>query len=155
MNKRMAAIIKMLSSTSDGEVVNAARMLGRMLKDHGKDWNDLGEYLSRWNTISDRENTAKPAAAPPRHTTTNAVKPGWERRTNSDLPPVDIDIVKDQVEELLSNWLSRLNRKDSNFIESMSESFDLYGKNTFVSHAQANWVQSLYIQYIDNKGRRR
>lgn len=152
MNKRMASIIKMLSSTSDGEVVNAARMLGRMLKDNGKDWNDLGEYLSRWNATAAPQPPA-PATPPPRHTTTNAVRPGWERRATET--PVDTDLVKEQVEELLSNWLARLPRKDSNFIETMAESFELYGKRTFISSAQASWVQSLYTQYVDNKGRRR
>jgi hypothetical protein len=151
MNKRMAAIIKMLSSTSDGEVVNAARMLGRMLKDNGKDWNDLGEYLSRWNSFSVPDPST--VVAPPRHTTTNSVRPGWERRATEQ--PVDRDLVKSQIEELMEGWIAKLNRKDTNFIEGLSDRFELYGERTIISPAQAGLVQSLYTQYVENKGRRR
>lgn len=150
MNKRMAAIIKMLSSTSDGEVVNAARLLGRTLKDHGKDWNDLGEYLSRWNVLAAPEPTV---VTTPRHTTTNAVRPGWERRASDT--PVDYALVKEQLDAIASAWLHKLSRKDSNFIESLAESFDLYGDRTRISPSQAGWVQNLYTQYVLNNGRRR
>lgn len=153
MNKKMVAVIKMLSATNDAEVLIAARALGRLLREHGKDWNDLGEYLARWNPIADKEYSVTPAAAPPRHTTTNAVKPGWERRAGSG--SVDIEIVRSQIDDLMSYHLAKLSRKDSNFIEGLSESFDMYGSNTFISSAQAAWVQSLYTQYVDNKGRRR
>lgn len=150
MNKRMASIIKMLSSTSDGEVVNAARMLGRTLNQHGKDWNDLGEYLSRWSAISEQE--AAPVTPPPRHTTTNSVRPGWERRASEQ--PVDHKLVKQRVDELLDH-LAKLSRKDLNFIEGIAERFDLYGVRTQISSAQQAWVESLYTQYVENKGRRR
>jgi hypothetical protein len=154
VNKRMVAIIKMLSSTSDGEVVNAARLLGAELKRQGKDWHDLGEYLSRW------DGGAGPIPAKPEPRTTRGQAPeaprpypGWQRRAAETA--VDLTKAKEMVEELLTNHLTRLSRKDANFIEAMSDAFDIYGERTKVSEGQYNWIQNLHTNFCENKGRRR
>ena len=43
---RLRQLILMLSSSHDGEVVNAARAIGRTLRDSGHDWHDLVADLS-------------------------------------------------------------------------------------------------------------
>ena len=63
----------------------------------------------------------------------------WERRAAEQ--PVDHALVKERVEELL-NHLEKLSRKDLNFIESLAESFDLYGARTHISSAQQSWPHS-------------
>jgi hypothetical protein len=43
---RLQKLLLMLSSERDGEVVNAARAIGRALQTVGADWNDLAGHLS-------------------------------------------------------------------------------------------------------------
>ena len=38
---RLTKLLLMLSSDNDGEVLNAARAIGRMLQEHDADWHDL------------------------------------------------------------------------------------------------------------------
>jgi hypothetical protein len=58
--ERLKKLLLMLSSSQDGEVVNAARAIGRALQASGKDWHDLARRLS----APARVNTAE--QAPPR-----------------------------------------------------------------------------------------
>jgi hypothetical protein len=44
--ERLTKLVLMLSSSHDGEVVNAARAIGRALQDDGADWHDLARRLS-------------------------------------------------------------------------------------------------------------
>lgn len=150
MNNRMAALVRMLGSTNDGEVANAARMLGAALKAHGLSYNDLGDYVARWSGVAAPE-PARPVT-PSTRTQANS-PPGWQRR-NAE-PAVDRELVREQVDDLVNNYLSRLRRKDANFIESLAESLDIYGERTTITPAQASWVAGLYTMYAENKGRRR
>jgi hypothetical protein len=43
--ERLEKLLLMLSSDQDGEVVNAARAIGRALRDSGSDWHDLASQL--------------------------------------------------------------------------------------------------------------
>jgi hypothetical protein len=42
---RLKCLVLMLSSDRDGEVVNAARAIGRTLQSAGTDWHDLAKHL--------------------------------------------------------------------------------------------------------------
>jgi hypothetical protein len=145
MNKRMVAIIKMLSSTSDGEVVNAARSLGRMLEAAGLDWNDLGDYLARWPGMKEPDKP-QPQPEKPRTQTYSggAQQPGWKRR--SEQYHVDVELVGEQV-TALSQYTRVMRRADRDFIESLEAKLDMYGERTFVSEAQAKWVNDLYERH--------
>jgi hypothetical protein len=44
--ERLEKLLLMLSSSQDGEVVNAARAIGRALQADGHDWHDLARQLS-------------------------------------------------------------------------------------------------------------
>lgn len=44
---RVGQLVRLLGSDKDGEVVAAARALGRTLKAHGHDWHDLAEIAER------------------------------------------------------------------------------------------------------------
>jgi hypothetical protein len=43
--ERLEKLLLMLSSDQPGEVVNAARAIGRTLRDNGSDWHDLARRL--------------------------------------------------------------------------------------------------------------
>jgi hypothetical protein len=146
----MAAIIKMLSSTHEAEVISAARALGMELTRNGKDWNDLGSYLEKWTGIADQapEPEARPEPRPGR-----PAGPSWHRRT-AEPAAVDLDEVKERVEALVDH-LTRMKRNEQNFIEGMIERFDMYGSRTLISPAQRDFVYDLYTKYAENKGRYR
>lgn len=162
MNKRMGAIIKMLSSQHAGEVFSAARALELELKRNGKDWNDLGAYLERWTGIAEAEAPAPPPPPPraadvrPRaQTYTGKARPGagWERRSR-DPDPVDIDLVNSKLSEL-GGYTHRMKRQDRDFVESLIEKFDMYQERTFVSPPQRDWVDNLYRNFIESSRRGR
>jgi hypothetical protein len=50
---------------------------------------------------------------------------------------------KTLVEEI-SNFSEELNPTEKTFIESMSERFDKYGVQTFISDKQYSWIQQLH-----------
>jgi hypothetical protein len=155
MNKRMAAIIKMLSSKHEAEVVSAARALGAELTRNGKDWNDLGSYLASWDGME----RAEPAPPPerPRTQTYSGSGPSagasWTRRAR-DPAPVDIAEVNQRA-EALANYLRVMSRQDQNFIESILDRFDMYQERALISPAQRDWVYNLYDKLVENKGRYR
>jgi hypothetical protein len=162
MNHRMAAIIKMLSSKHEAEVISAARALGLELVRHGVDWNDLGSYLARWNGIAEAP-APPPPPPPPRaadvrpraQTYTGKARPatGWERRSR-DPDPVDIDLVNSKLSEL-GGFTHRMKRQDRDFVESLIEKFDMYQERTFVSPPQRDWVDNLYRNFIESSRRGR
>jgi hypothetical protein len=132
MNKRMAAIIKMLSSKHEAEVISAARALGAELTRNGKDWNDLGSYLASWDGMA-RAEPAPPPKRPKTQTYSGGNAPSWTRRAR-DPDPVD---------------------KDRDFVEGLIDRFDTYAERTFISPAQRDWVNNLYHNFVENKRRRR
>lgn len=153
MNKKMAAIIKMLSSAHDGEVVNAARALGAELARNGKDWNDLGSYLSRWDGIA--EAPAPPPKAPERpkaQTYSAGNGPSWHRRSR-DPDPVDRDDVAVKLSEL-DGYTRTMGTADRNFIEGMLERFETYGDRAFCTPAQRDLIDRIHEKIITNKRRR-
>jgi hypothetical protein len=159
MNKRMAAIIKMLSSKHDGEIANAARHLGLELAKHGKDWNDLGAYLEKWSGIADpeppkREPPKQPPPEKPRAQTYSGGErqPGWKRRADRINKDVDTDLVQDQVADL-ARHTERMRSNSREFIEEMTMRFEQWGNRTRVSPAQADYVNDLWEQFAS--GRRR
>jgi hypothetical protein len=146
----MSAIIKMLSSRHDGEVVNAARALGRILSKHGKDWNDLGSYLERWSEIAEAEPQPQPRPRPqPRpQTYSGGIKqPAWKRRSEKTNVDVDLELVRDQVEALKVH-IQRMRKNSADFIEELEMKFEQYGERTFVSPAQADYVNTLWGQFV-------
>lgn len=160
MNQRMVAIIKMLSSQHDGEVVNAARALGSELARRGLDWNDLGSYLARWNGIAEEApEPPRPAPAPerPKAQTYGGWRAkgtaGWERRS-SDPDPVDVGLVNSKLSEL-GGYTHRMKRQDREFVESLLDKFDMYAERTFISAPQRDWVDNLYRVFIESKRGRR
>ena len=48
-DERLEKLLLMLSSDQPGEVVNAARAIGRALRDNGRDWHDLASRLKNSN----------------------------------------------------------------------------------------------------------
>ena len=155
MNDRMAALVKMLSSTHDGEVVNAARAIGKMLAAHGLDWNDLGTYLSRWSGIAEAPPPPPRAADIRPRPQTYSGGPSWKRRAAA-AEDVDTDLVNSKLSEL-GGYTHVMKRQDRDFVESLIEKFDQYAERTFVSPAQRDWVDNLYRNFIENnrRGRRR
>jgi hypothetical protein len=45
MNDRLSKLVLMLSSPADGEVVAAARAIGRLLQSQNMDWHDLARMI--------------------------------------------------------------------------------------------------------------
>jgi hypothetical protein len=58
---RLKKLLLMLSSDRDGEVVNAARLIGSTLRDAGHDWHDLAGALTE-----SPPSKARPRRPPPR-----------------------------------------------------------------------------------------
>jgi flagellar biosynthesis regulator FlbT len=44
--EKVTKLIRLLASDKDGEVLNAVRSIDRLLKKHGKSFNDLAERLN-------------------------------------------------------------------------------------------------------------
>jgi hypothetical protein len=53
IDPKLQKLILMLSSSSDGEVVNAARALGRLLQNEGHDWHDFVRWVNPEQTPRD------------------------------------------------------------------------------------------------------
>jgi hypothetical protein len=152
MNKRMAAIIKMLSSKHEAEVISAARALGAELTRNGKDWNDLGSYLASWDGM-ERAEPAPPPKPPKTQTYSGGNAPSWTRRAR-DPDPVDKDLVNSKLSEL-GGYTHVMKRVDRDFVEGLIDRFDTYAERTFVSPAQRDWVNNLYHNFVESKRRRR
>ena len=148
MNKRMVAVIKMLSSKYDGEIIAAARSLDKMLSDEGLGWNDLGDYIALWDPKKTKP-APKPAqpAGPPVWPQREA-KAGYHRRSTRTFAEPDAGEAKTMIDALNDiRILRRMRRKDSNFIEGMAEKFEQFGDRTNVSAAQFDYIKDLYNRY--------
>jgi hypothetical protein len=138
---KIAKLVLMLSSPTDGEILNAARMLGQALKREGLDWHALAKHVE--NITAPKKQPRQP---PPQYR--DQVKPGRVH------PDIDTDMCRDMIYEL-GRYVSKNRRnmsiRDTNFIEDMSFRFSNFKGRVTISPAQNDFISSLYDKYINNK----
>lgn len=75
--QRIARIFPMLSATHDGEVLNAARALARVLTEHNLHWNDVADRIRKGAAEAPKANPFKKAPPPPRDDAPRRKKSAW------------------------------------------------------------------------------
>jgi hypothetical protein len=116
-DERLPKLLLMLSSNHDGEVVAAARAIGRRLRESGHDWHWLAGRVQE----SEHEHE-RPA---PR---------GEEYATAAD---------RRMINELFAAR-NELRPRDADFVKQMHANLSLYGDETFLSAKQRNYLRSLH-----------
>ncbi len=114
---KIQKFVLMLSSESDGEVVNAARAIGKALIAEGRDWHWLAAKLDD---------------AP-------AAEPDKKRSANPNGPLLVL-------KELLKH-LSEMNDKDQAFIVDMHARVLKFGAGAYVSKKQDIWISNLHKRF--------
>lgn len=145
MSTKIAKLIALLSSSHDGEIINAARALGRALKAEGKDWNDLAAAVQRgWPVPATQSPPARPASQQKAAST----------RTYRD---GEYNELKDMVGELSEH--ARKNRrymtiKDTNFIDDMKFRFEAY-PDPMLTDAQIALIRVMYRRHVEGESKSR
>lgn len=114
---RLKKLVLMLSSEQDGEVVAAAKAIGRNLKDTGLDWHWLADQLSG--------------------------QPQPEPRRSDGFNAHGIERYRSMVGFLYAQR-SSLRPKEYEFITQLQNRFNEYGAETFLSPKQRAWVEDIY-----------
>lgn len=115
---KLQKLILMLSSDQDGEIVNAARAIGRELKANGMDWHGLAARLD--------------LSPQPREET----KVNYD--DNSYVKAADIAALSK-----LSLHRGKLSTIERVFIDSLRAKVDQYGSRTFITAKQRQWLHSI------------
>lgn len=130
-------MILLLSSPQDGEVVAAARAIGRALKADGKDWHWLADRLD----IVSRPDPENVRYEPPR------------RERTFSTP--DLSELKDMVYEIVEYMRhSRrlMTMSETRFIDDMNWRFDQYElESVRISEKQAAFIRSVHDKYVMGK----
>lgn len=136
---KLATYVMMLSSTHDGEIVNAARAIGRQLKAEGKDWHALADYIDAFTSRAEPKRDSPGA--------------GFKRYAARTSKP-DHGQFRDMVYELASALQTgaRVTEKEGNFIEDINFRFERFGLDTHISTAQGEWIEKLYERIITRRG---
>lgn len=136
-NEKLVKFFLMLGSDQDGEVVAAARMMGRWLKQEGKDWHDLASHMGAFGSKS---NGAGAFAFRP--------KPKPQARPQRGIT------IEDMVNELAGydNSRKRMTTGERAFIEKMHERFQTYGERAYLSDKQQQWITDLHMKYMKGWG---
>lgn len=120
-SERLPKLLLMLSSDQDGEVVAAARAVGRCLREAGHDWH---WFASRFET-----STPEPEPEPEPKRDDSYV-------TDEDIATIGV---------MLAN-LEKLRPRDAEFINQMAHAIFTYGAKTFISPRQRKYLRSLLRQ---------
>lgn len=116
---RLTKLMLMLSSDHDGEVVAAARAVGKCLRDAGNDWH--------WFAARLRDVQPKPQQ---REERSDAFVTDEDRRLISELCALKVE----------------LNSRAARFVSQMFDHLQVYGSETFISARQREYLRSLYHQ---------
>ncbi len=114
---RLKKLVLMLSSEQDGEVVAAARAIGRNLKDTGLDWHWLADHLSGEYRADPKRSDGFNAHGVERYRS----MVGFLFALRADLRP-----------------------REYEFITQLQNRFNEYGAETFLSPKQRAWVEDIY-----------
>jgi hypothetical protein len=112
---KLQKLILMLSSDQDGEVLNAARAIGRELKANGMDWHGLAARLD----LSPQE-------------------PKVNYDDNSYIKAADIAALS----KLFMKKI-RLSEREKDFLVGLRMKIDQYGERTFITAKQRQWLHSI------------
>ena len=114
---RLKKLVLMLSSEQDGEIVAAARAIGRNLKDTGLDWHWLADHLSG-------EYRADPKRSD-----------GFNAR--------GVEEYRSRVGFCFAHRAD-LRSREHEFITQLQNRFNEYGAETFLSPKQRAWIDDIY-----------
>ena len=119
---RLQKLVLMLSSEHDGEIVAAAKAIGRYLREDGHDWHWLVDRV-----------------------VSNGKQPKVGRATaNPDELINDLDAqILDELNDV------ELRQREREFVNSMIERMRSYGKRTFFSTAQRKFLQGIHQRVFD------
>jgi hypothetical protein len=116
-DERLPKLLLMLSSNHDGEVIAAARAIGRRLRESGRDWHWLAGRVQDSEHEQDRPT--------PRDD---------EYATAAD---------RRMINELFAARYE-LRPRDADFVEQMHANVSLYGDETFLSPKQRSYLHALH-----------
>lgn len=152
MSERLAKLVLLLSSSNEGEVVAAARAVGRCLREMDKDWHDLAEAARRVGG-------ARPAQAFDlyAHFRRGGSYPVDPRPPPRDMPDQDFGFeVGDraapanvrQACKRLAMEVHRMSQKEREFVWEMERRVDTYGDAALMSKSQQAWIMTLRAKYV-------
>lgn len=116
-SERLKKLVLMLSSDQDGEVISAARAIGRNLKETGLDWHWLADHLSGEYRAQPRQSTGFNAQGVEAYRS----RVGYCYAQRADL-----------------------RSKEYEFITQLQNRFNEYGADTFLSPKQRAWIDDIY-----------
>lgn len=128
MSERLRKLIPLLSSDKDGEVVAAARAIGRELRAANRDWHWLAALAS-----------GQAPTAPNRPRVDTPAPPGYDGDAALEL----IEMI-----EHLVAAMSRLRPKEREFVMQQMYRVRQYGAKTVFSAKQAKWLRDLHRRYL-------
>jgi hypothetical protein len=149
MSERLAKLVLLLSSSNDGEVVAAARAVGRCLREMDKDWHDLANAARRVGGAR-----ATTQSFDFSHFSWGGVNPAPAR---GGMPDQDFGFeVGDRVApanvrqacKRLVMEVHRMSQKEREFVWEMERRVDTYGDTALMSKSQQVWIMTLRAKYV-------
>jgi hypothetical protein len=138
---KLVRIFLMLGSTNDGEVINAARHLGRWLEANGKDWHSLAAHMGRFEAAAPTATAMRPAR--PRGPVLAYPKPKpVPRNTGRSME----DMVADLAE--YRDGSKPLTTVERSHVRQMALLFSTYGNKAYLNARQTEWTIALHRKYI-------
>lgn len=127
--EKLSKLILMLSSDNDGEVVNAARAIGRTLPACQLDWHKLAAILSSPSSIVP---PPKPRPSPQQSNASSYATPeDWAR-----------------IDALFNKHLADLMPNEKSFIKQLVTSGRIYSRDkTFMTTRQRMWLHAIHAKY--------
>jgi hypothetical protein len=148
MSERLAKLVLLLSSSNDGEVVAAARAVGRCLREMDKDWHDLAEAARRVGGVR------RPQSFDFSHFSWGGIDPAPSR---GGVPDQDFGFeIGDRVAppnvrqtcKRLAMEVHRMSHKEREFVWEMKRRVDDYGDAALMSKSQQVWIMTLRAKYV-------
>lgn len=153
MAGKLQKLILMLSSSHDGEVVAAARAIGKFLKADKKDWHWLVQRLDGApDDPEDEPEDEEPEPAQRRTYNYDEHRGGWHgnREGWTDWR----QLTPEEIQELhycnLHAATGGLNGKQKIFVKEMAARYGNFGKETRMTGAQRSYMHSIYEKLRDS-----
>jgi hypothetical protein len=144
VSEKLAKMVLMLSSSSDGEVVSAARAIGRLLVEQGRDWHDLADVVRAMET---------PSPSISGFSMGGTARPAYPGARQADTPPNGYMSreVYDKFEALVLH-VHRMTSIEKRFMGQIAMRIARYGyERTFVTSKQVKWILDLHARYAGGR----
>lgn len=132
--ERLQKLVMMLSSDNDGEVVNAARMIGKALKPMGLDWHKLAARLAGLKVEEPKAQRPEPPRSGQR----------WDASQFTDgfMSAQEQTMARD----CYGAEMFKIKPNERDFINQLCARLDTYGNSTFISAKQRAWLRAIHAK---------